>query len=524
MSPSRGGVFRASAPSLRWYLFFSFLAGALLPLGFAPIDFWPLTVLSPAILLFLLIGQSSGRAFWIGYTFGLGQFGIGVSWVYLSFTLFGGAIAPIAALITILFFGALALYTGLTAWLAVRVGGGRQGTDAKTTRSFWRLALAFSGSWVLVEWVRGWILSGFPWLDLGVAQVDSPLSGYLPLVGEYGVSLLVVLMAALLAWIGVLRRVRPGAWRQAALWGTASIAVLMGLGIGLGRIPWTQPVGKPLTVGVAQANIPQMQKFDPAFLNQTLHTYVALSDRIGSADLIIWPETAIPDVLSNLAWFHEILEKRSAATHTDYLVGTFTQDAEGRYYNSLVGIPSRVGSHRKAHLVPFSEYMPLRPIMDLFAGVIDIPMSDLTPGAIDQPLPTVGGVRIGPSICYEADFARDVRHDLPAAGLLVNVSNDSWFGDSLAPHQNLQMAATRALEFGRPMVRATNTGISAFIDVKGRTTQALGVNRQGILKGNVQPYQGTTPFYHLQSWPIVLLTLLILFGIGYWRRSAPHQD
>lgn len=513
------------APHYRWYLLVALLAGGLLPLGFAPLGVWPVTILSPAVLLLLLVNQSTRRAFWLGYAFGIGQFGVGVSWVYLSLTLFGGAIAPIAAFITVLFFGALALYMGLAAWLAVWAGGplnmGRARRDPSDVQPIpLRLMLAFSGSWVFIEWLRGWVLSGFPWLDLGVAQVGGPIGGYLPLVGEYGVSLIIVLMAGLLAWTILDARVRRKAGFKSTTLLVGIFALVIGLGHVFGRIDWTHPVGKPLRVGLAQANVPQMQKFDPAFLNQTLHTYVDLSDQIGAADLIIWPETAIPDVLSDLSWFRQILEKRAADSGTDYLVGAFTRDRDGHYYNSLVGIPNRIGSHSKSHLVPFSEYMPLRPIMDLFAGLIDIPMSDLTPGPVDQPLPLVDGVRIGPSICYEADFARDIRHDLPAAGILVNVSNDSWFGDSLAPHQNLQMAAVRALEFGRPLVRATNTGISAFVDAKGQATQTLGVNRQGILKAEVQPYQGTTPFYHLRSWPIILLAIVLLASARYWRRRG----
>ncbi|ANJ66428.1 apolipoprotein N-acyltransferase [Halothiobacillus diazotrophicus] len=517
----------SDVPSLlrfRWRLFWAFLAGAVLPVGFAPLDFWPVTILSPAILLLLLIGQSAKRGFWIGYAFALGQFGIGVSWVYLSLTLFGGAIAPIAALITLLFVGALALYGGLTTWLAVRAGG-IDSHQPVSGRAFLWLSMAFIGSWAFVEWLRGWILSGFPWLDLGVAQVASPLGGYLPLFGEYGVTLIVLSLSVLLAWIGLELRRRSGLGPQIGVWvSVAGVVAILLAGMGLGRIQWTQPVGQPLLVGVAQANVPQMQKFDPAFLNQTLHTYLALSDGIGAADLVIWPETAIPDVLSDLDWFRQILDQRARDTGVDYLVGTFTQDRDGHYFNSLVGIPGRIGSHSKAHLVPFSEYMPLRPLMDLFSGLIDIPMSDLTPGAVDQPLPVVKGVRIGPSICYEADFARDIRHDLPDAGILVNVSNDSWFGDSLAPHQNLQMAAVRAREFGRPLVRATNTGISAFIDARGRPYETLGVDRQGFLKADVQPYQGTTPFYHLQSWPIILLSVLLWGGAGLLRRRNPYRD
>jgi apolipoprotein N-acyltransferase len=501
----------------RWRLLLALLAGAALPLAFAPVGFWPISLLSPALLLLLLQGCTPRRAFTLGWVFGLGQFGVGVSWLYESFTLFGGAVAPLAALITLLFAAIMAIYLGLTAWLAQWVSGGDSATEGNLGG---RQIAAFTASWVLFEWLRGWVFSGFPWLDLGIAQTASPLGGFLPVVGEYGTSFIVMGLAGMLAWfVGHLARA-PQAIRPAALLLIATWTLVLGLGSVLGRVAWTHPSAPPITLGLAQANVPQMQKFDPAFLNKTLQTYVALTEQMGAVSLVIWPETAIPDVLSDLDWFQKILDERAKTHHQDFLVGAFTQDAQGRYYNTLVGLPDTVGLHRKAHLVPFSEYMPLRPIIDLFAGLIDIPMSDLTPGAPNQPLPQVHGIKVGASICYEADFARDIRTSLPEAGFLVNVSNDSWFGDSFAPHQNLQMTQVRALEFGRPMARATNTGISAFIDAHGRIVQQLGVNQQGVLVGTIQPYQGSTPFYWLQSWPIILFSLLALAGVTGVRLKA----
>lgn len=495
-------------------LLIALIAGGVLPLAFAPVYFWPLTVLSPAALLLLLPGLSLRAALILGFAFGLGQFGVGVSWLYESFTLFGGAVAPLAALITGLFVAVVSIYPALTMWL-VRL------TSGEAAYLMPRHILAFTGSWVVVEWLRGWVLSGFPWLDLGIAQTTGPLRGFLPIVGEYGVSMIVLLLAGLLALSvdSLLAKTRKKAKPLVAL--IAATTIFLFAGHFLAKVSWTHPEGKSLSVGLAQANIPQMQKFDPAFLTRTLQTYMTLTEEMGHVDLVIWPETAIPDVLNDLDWFKKRLQHRAAANHQDFLVGAFTQDSAGHYYNTLVGIPSSVGLHRKVHLVPFGEYMPLRPIVDLFAGMIDIPMSDLTPGAVDQPLPVVRGVRVGASICYEADFARDIRPSLPEAGFLVNVSNDSWFGDSLAPHQNLQMAQVRSLEFGRPMVRATNTGISAFINERGEVEKRIGVDEQGILVDTVQPYAGVTPFFRLQSWPVVVFGLLLM-GIALFIRRRNH--
>lgn len=490
------------------------LAGALLPLAFAPVGFWPLSFVAPAVLLYLLHDTSLRRATWLGWLFGFGQFGVGVSWLYESFTLFGGAIAPLAALITAGFVAVMALYLALTAGLARWMAGPRMRSGTGV--------LAFAGSWVGLEWLRGWLFSGFPWLDIGIAQTTSPLKSLLPLVGEYGVGLVVVLLSGLLMCAALAARVRPLAIQRPMVLVLPLIVVWL-IGWLLSPIRWTHPVGEPISVGVAQANIPQMQKFDPAFLASTLQRYEQLTVQMGAVDLVVWPETAVPDVLSDLPHFTAALSQRAAAMHQDFLIGAFTQDAAGHYYNTLVGIPDAVGSHRKAHLVPFSEYMPLRPLVMLLSAWIDVPMSDLTPGRADQPLPVVRGVPVGASICYEADFARDIRRTLPAAGFLVNVSNDSWFGDSFAPHQNLQMAAVRALEFGRPMIRATNTGISAFLSADGRIEQSLGVNRQGVLVGKVQPYQGSTPFERLGSAPTLILAAVLLFFARWRRRSLSGE-
>ncbi|MGE4356364.1 apolipoprotein N-acyltransferase, partial [Halothiobacillus sp.] len=339
--------------SLRLRLLTALIAGALLPLAFAPVGFWPLSILSPALLLLLLPGLSLRGAIGLGFAYGLGQFGVGVSWLYESFTLFGGAVAPLAALITGLFVAAISIYPALTMAL-VRLSSG------ETEHLLPRHVLAFAGSWIFLEWLRGWVFSGFPWLDLGIAQTAGPLSGFLPIVGEYGVGMIALVLAGLLALSAdhLFDSSRKCFKPISAL--IISLVLFLGVGHFLAKVQWTHPSGKPLSVGLAQANVPQMQKFDPAFLTKTLQTYVTLTEEMGHVDLVIWPETAIPDVLDDLDWFKKRLQARAAQQHQDFLVGTFTQDKSGHYFNSLVGIPETVGQHSKVHLVPFGEYMPLR--------------------------------------------------------------------------------------------------------------------------------------------------------------------
>lgn len=331
------------------------LAGASLVLAFAPFNFWPTAIIAPAVLLTLIYRQAPGRAFRLGWLFGIGQFGFGVSWVYQSFTLFGGIVAPAAMGITALFVGGLALYVATAAWLTARLA--RRANDAPIACGAW--ATAFLSIWVLVEMLRAWLFGGFPWLNLGISQVDGPLVGWLPIAGEYGLTALILVLSVML-WLLVGRlRAYGSNWRHWAL----PAVVLIGVPIAslpLQAISWTSPSGDPLAVGIAQGNITQMQKFDPAFFDRTIGIYRGLSEAMPEVDLVVWPETAIPRVIEDLPTLRADLEQMAAENDFRLLVGTFSRDAAGRYYNALVGIPNEVGDYRKRHLVPFGEFFPLR--------------------------------------------------------------------------------------------------------------------------------------------------------------------
>ena len=495
-----------SCDRLHWgRLTAALLAGALLPLAFSPFGFYPLAFISVAVLFFLWAGQSQKPAFWIGYAYGLGQFGFGVSWLYASFTLFGEAIAPVAALITAAFVAVVALYPALAGLLVARLAR-RQASVALLVAPF---------AWVLVEWLRGWLFGGFPWLNLGASQTDSPLGGVIPVLGEYGASLWVAALAATLAWAGWKSFVARFHYRRLLL----PIAVLLmsfGSGQALKDIDWVESNGEPLHIGMAQGNIPQMRKFDPDFLLLTLQRYMALTDQMPDVDLVIWPETAIPDLIEDLPRFRETLEQTARQRGFVMLVGAFDQDEAGRYFNTMQGIPESLGRYAKRHLVPFGEYLPLRGALEVFRGLIDIPMADLSPGPIEQALPKINGHAAGVSICYEAALSREIRRALPEAGFLVNASNDSWFGDSFAPYQHLQIARVRTIEFARPMARATNTGVSALIDHQGRIIKNTALNEIAWVVGELQPMQGQTPFTRWGQWPVLTLALLGLLLGGLW--------
>ena len=491
------------------------LAGATLVLAFAPFAFWPAAILAPAVLFALIHRRAPGRAFRLGWWFGLGQFGLGVSWVYESFTLFGGIVAPLAAVVTALFVMGLAFYPAGAAWLTARVAG-------RGGRATW--AVAFVASWVLVEALRSWLFGGFPWLNLGISQVDGPLIGWLPILGEYGVTAIIGLMAVLVWFAAREVRIAPRDWRG---W-LPPVAVLIAIpafSLPLHALSWSGESGDPIKVGLVQGNVAQMQKFDPAFFQKTMSIYRGLTEGMPAVDLVVWPETAIPRVIDGMPGVRESLETMAGEGGFAMLVGTFTRDEAGRYYNALIGVPSSIGIYRKRHLVPFGEYFPLRWLIERMPWLFEVPMSDLSPGRADQPPLEINGLTLGASICFEADFSRDIRGSVPSSGVLVTVSNDSWFGDSFSPHQHLQMARARAIEFRRPMIRATNTGISAMIDARGEVERMLATGTRGTLVAEVTPREGVTPLARWGAWPTLAAMLaVLLFAAWFARRRSVSSD
>ncbi|TCS73258.1 apolipoprotein N-acyltransferase [Sulfuritortus calidifontis] len=458
--------------------------GALAVAGFAPWGWFPLPILALAVLYHLARTEAVRAAAFKGFAFGLGYFGGGVSWVYVSLHDFGMMPLPLAVLATALFCAFLALFPAAALALTARLGGLRT----------WRALTVAPALWLLNEWLRGWLFTGFPWLALGYSQVPlSPLAGYAPIIGTYGVSGLVALTAAALA----LRRGWP-LLLAAGLW--------LG-GWGLQQIDWTRPVGAPVTVSLVQGNVAQEMKFRPERAVQTLQDYLRLSQS-SNAKLIVLPETALPMFLDDAPpAYLELLHWHARSMGGDLLLGVPERLADGRYFNSVIslGVSPRQ-TYRKQHLVPFGEFVPWG-----FGWVVDylhIPLSDFSRGDKVQPPLAVAGQQVAVNICYEDAFGEEVIRALPAASLLVNVSNDAWFGDSFSPWQHLQLAQMRALETGRPMLRANNTGITAIIDAKGRVSAQLQPFVQGVLHGRTQGHQGLTPYARFGNGPALLLAVL----------------
>jgi len=483
----------------------SLLLGAILVLAFAPFYLWPLAILAPAGLFWLNRDESSlARLFASGWLFGIGYFGCGVYWIYNSLHDFGMAPPAVAGGIT----GLMAIYLALTPGL-ILVGWG-YAQRLLGNRGLWLLPLLWFG----LEWFKGWFGTGMPWLSLGYSQTPSPLAGFAPLVGVYGIGALCILMAVALI---VAERER----RYSML---ALILAIPLSGWLLQQLEWSEPVAQPLKVTMVQGNIPQELKWRRDQRQNIFNTYWRETGRHWDSDLIIWPETALPghsrEIETSL-----LAPLQAAALENDSAIISglvFTGQAQNQFYNSVIQLGRERGLYHKRHLVMFGEYYPMRWLLDLLSGVINIPYSDLSAGPDEQALMQVDGLQLGVSICFEDVFSRDVQLALPDANLLVNLSNDAWFGNSTAPHQHMQIAQMRSLETERVMMRATNTGITAFIDHKGRVLSVSEQFETQSITEVVQGRSGVTPFFYFArvQWLVSMLPFALLLLLALRKAKA----
>jgi apolipoprotein N-acyltransferase len=480
----------------------AFFAGLLAVLGFAPFSLFPLTIFALAVLFVQWFQAADARtAAKLGFAFGLGLFGAGIGWIYVSLHDYGSMPIGLSLPVTALFAAFIALFPALAGYAQARL----------RTPAWARLTLVMPAMWVLIEWLRGWILTGFPWLAFGYSQVaDSPLAGYAPLVGAYGVSLAVAVSAGLFAWLWFARWSRPG---KVAI---ALLAMLWLMGVALRTVEWTRSQGEPFTVSLVQGNIPEERKFEEGFFIGTLELYRKLVEQ-SDARLVVLPESALPMLRSELSeTYLDILRDHMRKNGGDLLYGAF-DGGKGVYYNSMFSLGSSpVQIYRKNHLVPFGEFIPWRSALGWIVNdMLKIPMSDLARGGISQPPLNVAGQKVAVDICYEDVFGEEIIRALPDATVLVNVSNDAWFGNSHAAMQHNQMSQMRALETGRMMLRATNTGVTSIIGRNGRILQMLPQHEEGILTGLVQGYVGSTPYVRWGNTAMLAL-LALLLGTALW--------
>jgi apolipoprotein N-acyltransferase len=476
---------------IRFKFLLPYFLGALAVLGFAPFYLFPATLVSLIGFIYYWLQTNSNKAaFLLGFQYGLGLFVVGIYWIYISLHDFGGMPWWFAGFCTFCLCAFMALFTGLVAWLAKKLG---------------YPLLSLPILWGLSDWVRSWIFTGFPWLTIGYSQVPfSPLAGYIPVVGVYGVSIITVLLATLIAyWF-----TKPSlAYKRYSI---AAIVLIIVIGNVLKVVQWTTPIGKPINVALVQGNIAQDIKWSPDSALGTIKQYIAMAQS-SNAELIVLPETALPVIASQLDQeVKDTLATHAKANNGDVIVGMVEyNEATEEYFNSALTYgTNQTQSYKKNHLVPFGEFIPLKQVFGwIYRDWLNIPLSDLSRGGTHQKPMQLANQKVAVNICYEDVFGEEIIRQLPEATLLVNISNDAWYGKSFAAEQHMQFSQARALETGRMMLRATNTGATAIIDAQGYVIAHAPHDEKTILTGSAQGYQGTTPYVRLGNWPILLLFL-----------------
>ncbi len=479
----------------------AFVAGLMLPLALAPFHFWWSSIVGLLLLLAVLEAAPLKRALWRWYLLGLGQYSLGASWLYVSVNTHGGASPLLAGFLVFLFVAAISLVVLIQGFIYQRFFAG----------SILGLIAAFPALWFFKEWSTSWLFTGFPWALVGYGHVQTPLGDLAPFIGVFGIGYLTVFMAA--ALFASFRRATE---KRFIFLIAAALPIVVGLGVQ--KVRFTEPAADPISVSLIQGNIAQQTKWQRAQINPIIERYLQLSESEWSRDLIVWPEASITLFKDSATQLLSALDQRGKAAGTGLLLGLPSREA-GQYFNSAIGLGEGSGDYTKRHLVPFGEYMPMESWLRGIIQFFDLPMSHNRAGASNQPQLMLGDVALGLSICYEIAFPNLVRDQADTAGLLVTISNDTWFGKSVGPHQHMQMAQMRAMENGRYLVRATNNGITAIVNPEGQITGRLPQFEQGVLRGLVVPYQGATPYTRVGDWPLLLGLGLLLMGVRILRRT-----
>jgi apolipoprotein N-acyltransferase len=484
--------------------------GALNTLAFAPFTYHLLPLLTLSVLAYCLLqAQSPKQATLFGYAYGLGWFGVGISWVHVSIATFGGMPLVASLAIMALLVGYLSLFPALATWFSWRFRG-----------NFW-FPLVLASSWFIAENIRSWFLTGFPWLSVGYSQTDGWMAPWAPVIGETGISFLMLLIAG-----SVAITVRSKHW----VW-TAIAAIVLIVSPALQVVKGWQETGKQVRVALVQGNIAQDLRWDPEQEAITMRKYMELSRPHLNTDLMIWPEAAIPQLEPLALAYLFNLDMLAAENNTAVVTGILDYKENGEAYNGMIvlgkfGNEATGGDYRyntsnryqKHHLLPVGEFVPFQSVLKYVAPLFNLPMSSFSRGDWQQANLQANGYSLLAALCFEIAFPRQVIANFnDNTNFLLTVSNDAWFGDSIGPHQHLEIARMRALELGRPLLRATNNGITAVVTADGKELKRLPQFEQGVLIADVPLVQGRTLYSLWSDWPILAISVLCLSLLSYRR-------
>lgn len=488
----------------------AWLAGAMFLFALAPYGFWPLAIVSPAVLYALLIPEMSGkRAFLIGEAYGMGLWCVGAFWLYTSIHDYGDTPAWLALIMIALMGLGMGLFHGFLALVFNRMVG--------------RQPLSFAALWVLQEWLKTWLFTGFPWLFVGYAFTEQYwLSSLAPVAGVFAVSFVAVLLAASI--VELLRR--RGGYMVAPL-----VLLMISTSLWLINPQWTKPKGTPdLSVSLIQGNIPQDLKWLTEYKVETLKIYASLTRTEWGRDVVVWPESSIPMFQTEAVGFISEMVEMAKDTDTTWVTGIPYKDEAAfdastdkypPFYNSVIALGAEAdGLYKKQRLVPFGEYIPFEGLLDILpnlAGSKDI--MSYSRGSDQQSPLRIRGHNLGAAVCYEVAYPDTTRKNAIDTDFLLTISNDAWFGTSAGPLQHLQMVQMRALENGRWFMRATNTGVTAIIDHKGRIVKRAPQFERTVLRGDIQARVGNTPFMIFGQYPILIIIALLLL-LSYLGKRA----
>jgi apolipoprotein N-acyltransferase len=470
-------------------------AGALLACSFAPLGWWPLAVVCPVVLMLLWQGTTGRQAAWFGFWFNSGTFAAGTYWLYISIHVFGGAPVYVAIFLMLALVAIMGLYHAALGYVVAR-------WLPATGMARWLVTVP--AAWLLIEWWRGWFLSGFSWLSLGYSQTDTWLARLAPVVGVYGLS------AVLLVCAGAVTALVLGD-RRTRLVAAVVFVIPWAVSAALGGVEWTHASGPPVSVAIVQGAIPQDQKWLDSNRETTLDLYHDMTMKVLGTRLIVWPESAPPDYANELVDYITGLY-REARTHGSALVFGVMRIADDgeRAFDSVLALDDKLSWYDKDHLVPFAEFFPVPGFVRSWLRLHSLPFADFTRGGRNQPPLPAGGLKLGATVCYEDAYGSSMLDVLRSADALVNVTNDAWFGHSSARHQHFQISRMRAIEAGRYMIRAANDGISGVIGPHGEVVARAPEFTAFVLKASVTPRMGRPPYAYVGNWLIVSLAAVAL--------------